>query len=162
MAGRVRRLRESNLRNIFFAMAIIFSEKSIPVGTAPIVSLRRTRTLGRRRHPEPTSLSNAGVCQKRGNELPRQRRHTESYLFATRCQPSAQTERSRRPFLTSIVWRALSSANVLGNPKEFGLPYNLLERKFDWFFFFASYEFISLNDAAQVFHRRIASSYRAG
>ena len=46
---------------------------------------------------------------------------------------------------TAIVGQALSPANVLRNRS--GCPTILLERKFDSFFFFASYEFISLNDA---------------
>src|SRR5205823_2094481 len=62
--------------------------------------------------------------------------------------PHARTERSRRPFRTLIVGQALSPANVLGNPERVrDCPIILLERKFDSLFLFASYEFVSLNDA---------------
>src|SRR5712675_700581 len=72
--------------------------------------------------------------------------HTESYLSATRCQPSCSNRAKSSSISDVIVGQALSPANVVSNRS--GCPTILLERKFDSFFFFASYEFISLNDAS--------------
>src|ERR1044072_3697100 len=78
-------------------------------------------------------------CRVKGDQI-------KSYLSATRCQPSCSKRAKLSSIQTSIVGQALSPANVAGNRS--GCPTILLERKFDSFFFFASYEFVSLNDTS--------------
>src|SRR5438477_746808 len=71
--------------------------------------------------------------------------HTESYLSATRCQPSC-SNRAKSSSISDVNYRA----GVLAcqcSPHRSGCPTILLERKFDSLFLFASYEFVSLNDA---------------
>ena len=69
--------------------------------------------------------------------------HTESYLSATRCQPSC----SNRAKSSRVCHDCRAEALCLQCASHTEACYSLLERKFDSFFFFASYEFVSLNDA---------------
>src|SRR5258705_10392492 len=84
-----------------------------------------------------SSKSEGMNCRVRGD-------HTESYLSATRCQPSCSNRAKSSSISDVIVGQALSPANVVSNRS--GCPTILLERQFDSFFFFARYEFVSLND----------------
>src|SRR5437762_6981863 len=67
--------------------------------------------------------------------------HTESYLSATRCQPSC----SNRAKSSWAVMAGISCRKQM--TLRTAKPLQLLERKFDSLFLFASYEFVSLNDA---------------
>src|SRR5215469_9737418 len=67
---------------------------------------------------------------------------TESYLCATRSQPSC----SKRVNGSSIVANCRAGAPpAKPDGNRCGCPTILLERKLDWFFFFARNQFISLD-----------------
>ena len=76
--------------------------------------------------------------------------HTESYLSATPCQPSC-SKRAKSSWcqFTYVIEDALVIANCASAAirEAAGQPV-LLERKFDSFFFFTSYELVSLDDSS--------------
>src|SRR5262249_29533056 len=68
----------------------------------------------------------------------------ESYLSATRCQPSC-SNRAKSSSIPAVNCRVGPLACQCSSNRS-GCPTVLLQRKFYSFFFFASYELVSLND----------------
>src|SRR5437764_1247399 len=72
--------------------------------------------------------------------------HTESYLSATRSQPSCSKRVNLSSIPTLTVGQALRLPSFQTGCNRSGCPTNLLKRELDWFFLLARNQFISFDD----------------
>src|SRR6266487_5755880 len=85
--------------------------------------------------------------------------HTESYLSATRSQPSCSNRVNSSLIFVMVMMlsrlakvdRPLRRAETAQSTVRFAQQnnYSLLQRKFDWLFFFARNQLVSLNDSSE-------------
>src|SRR6476619_1037136 len=125
-------------------MAIIFSEKSIPLGIAPAL-LTASDT-----YPGPQATSNTDMSvltsaapTKYGINCRVSDDQTESYLSATRSQPSCskRVKSSWLVFIFLVMVRSRRVHKTLRTAKRL----QLLQGEFDWFFFLTGNQLVSVN-----------------
>src|SRR5437763_1726048 len=133
--------------NVSFAIASMFSEKSIPVGTAPTFLTAPDTYPG----PHATSRTDmpaeiSALAIRNGMNWRVSDDHMVSYLSATRCQPSC-SKRVNASSAVFMVRRELCCAGDNQHALRTAKRLKLLQRKFNRLCFFERHKFIALDDS---------------